>query len=76
MLFTAAKLTHMHSLPQGQPERMARTKAMVNAMDQAGFGNCTNLYECEASCPKEIDRDVIAQMNRDYAKASFFHRGD
>lgn len=76
MLFTAAKLTHMHSLPQGQPERLARTKAMVNAMDEAGFGNCTNLYECEASCPKEISRDVIAQMNRDYAKASFFHRGD
>jgi succinate dehydrogenase / fumarate reductase iron-sulfur subunit len=76
MLFTAAKLSHMHNLPQGQPERMARTKAMVNAMDEAGFGNCTNLYECEAACPKEISRDVIAQMNRDYAKASFFHRGD
>lgn len=74
MLFTAAKLTHMHSLPQGQPERMSRTKAMVNAMDAAGFGNCTNLYECEAACPKEISRDVIAQMNRDYARASFFHR--
>ena len=75
MLFTAAKLAHLHNLPQGQPEKMSRTKAMVNAMDAAGFGNCTNLYECEAACPKEIDRDVIARMNRDYARATFFHRG-
>ncbi|MCG8417830.1 MAG: succinate dehydrogenase/fumarate reductase iron-sulfur subunit [Proteobacteria bacterium] len=74
MLFTAAKLSHLHHLPQGQPERLRRTQHMVNAMDAAGFGNCTNLYECEAACPKEIDRDVIAMMNRDYAKASFSHR--
>jgi succinate dehydrogenase / fumarate reductase iron-sulfur subunit len=39
-------------------------------MDAAGFGNCTNHYECEAACPKEIDRDVMAQMYRDYAKSS------
>lgn len=74
MLFTAAKLAHLHSVPQGKPEQLRRTKAMVNAMDEAGFGNCTNLYECEAACPKEISRDVIAEMNRNYAKASFFHR--
>ncbi len=74
MLFTAAKMAHMHHLPQGQPERLRRTKSMVNAMDAAGFGNCTNTYECEAACPKEIDRDVIAMMNRDYAKASLTYR--
>lgn len=74
MLYTAAKLSHLHNLPQGQPERMRRTLAMVNAMDEAGFGNCTNLYECEAACPKEIERDVIAMMNRDFARASFTHR--
>ena len=44
-------------------------------MDAAGFGNCTNLYECEAACPKEIKRGVMALMNRDYAKACLF-RGD
>jgi succinate dehydrogenase / fumarate reductase iron-sulfur subunit len=49
---------------------------MVEAMDAAGFGNCTNLYECEAACPKNISREVIAQMNRDYARASFTHRDD
>ena len=74
MLFVAAKLTHLHSLPQGQPERLHRTEAMVSAMDAAGFGNCSNHYECEAACPKDISRDVIAQLNRDYAKAAFTHR--
>jgi succinate dehydrogenase / fumarate reductase, iron-sulfur subunit len=69
MLFTAAKLGHLHSLPQGQPERAKRAVRMVEAMDAAGFGNCTNHYECEAACPKNISRDYIAMMNRDYAKA-------
>ncbi|ACY18354.1 succinate dehydrogenase/fumarate reductase iron-sulfur subunit [Haliangium ochraceum] len=74
MLFTAAKLAHLHNLPQGQAERLERTEAMVNTMDAAGFGNCTNHYECEAACPKEIDRGVMALMNRDYAKASLGSR--
>jgi succinate dehydrogenase / fumarate reductase iron-sulfur subunit len=74
MLFTAAKLSHLHNLPQGQPERLRRTAAMVSAMDAAGFGNCTNHYECEAACPKEISRDTMAQMYRDYARSSFTHR--
>jgi succinate dehydrogenase / fumarate reductase iron-sulfur subunit len=74
MLFVAAKLSHLHSLPQGQPERLHRTEAMVTAMDAAGFGNCSNHYECEAACPKNISRDVIAQLHRDFAKASFVHR--
>ena len=43
-------------------------------MDAAGFGNCTNHYECEAACPKKISRDNIALMNRDYAKAMLAHR--
>jgi succinate dehydrogenase / fumarate reductase iron-sulfur subunit len=74
MLFVAAKIAHLHNLPQGQPERMHRTLAMVNAMDEAGFGNCSNHYECEAACPKEIPRDVMALLNRDYARAAFAYR--
>jgi succinate dehydrogenase / fumarate reductase iron-sulfur subunit len=74
MLFVAAKLAHLHNLPQGAPERLHRTQAMVSAMDAAGFGNCSNHYECEAACPKEISRDVIAQLNRGYAKASLVGR--
>ncbi len=74
MLFTAAKLSHMHHLPQGQAERMRRTLSMSNAMDEAGFGNCSNHFECEAACPKEIKRDTMALMYRDYAKASLTYR--
>ncbi|KAB2898779.1 MAG: succinate dehydrogenase/fumarate reductase iron-sulfur subunit [Kofleriaceae bacterium] len=74
MLFVAAKLAHLHHLPQGQPERARRTRAMVEAMDAAGFGNCTNHYECEAACPKNISAEYIALMNRDYAKSVFAGR--
>lgn len=70
MLFTSAKIGHLNHLPQGQPERHMRVLAMVEAMDREGFGNCTNYYECEAVCPKQISVKFIAEMNRDYLKAS------
>ncbi|MFD0894374.1 succinate dehydrogenase/fumarate reductase iron-sulfur subunit [Luteolibacter ambystomatis] len=70
MLFVSAKVSHLGHLPQGQPERDKRVLAMVRQMDSEGFGNCTNQYECEAVCPKEISADHIARMNRDYAKAA------
>ncbi len=70
MLFTAAKVSHLGLLPQGQPERDLRVRKMVEAMDRAGFGSCTNHGECEAVCPKGITLDVIARMNRDYIRAS------
>ena len=70
MLFTAAKVAQLNSLPQGKPEKDRRTLAMVEAMDAAGFGNCTNFGECEAVCPKGISLDMIAQLNRDYAVAA------
>ncbi len=69
MLFTAAKVAHLANLPQGQPERLRRVKAMVTAMDAAGFGNCSNHYECEAACPKGIKVKFIARMNREFVKA-------
>ncbi len=70
MLFTGAKVAQLALLPQGQPERPLRVRRMVAAMDEAGFGSCTNHGECEAVCPKGISIDVIARMNRDYLKAS------
>ena len=70
MLFVAAKIGHLRSLPQGKPEQDRRARGMIDAMDAAGFGNCTNHYECEAACPKEISVDWIAKMNRDYARVS------
>ncbi len=71
MLFVAAKVSQFAYLPQGQPERRRRVLAMVQQMQEENFGNCTNYYECEAACPKEISVRFIALMNRDYLKASF-----
>ena len=53
-------------LPQGQPERARRVRALVGAADREGFGGCTLHGECQAACPKGIDLGVIARMNRDY----------
>ena len=68
-LFTAAKVSHLGHLPQGQPERYDRVVAMVKAMDDEGFGGCSNHKECEAACPKDISVDNIARMNRDFMSA-------
>lgn len=65
-LFTAAKITQLALLPQGHPERTMRAERMIAQMDAEGFGNCTNIGECRAACPKEISIDVIAKMRREY----------
>ncbi|MFW6315728.1 MAG: succinate dehydrogenase/fumarate reductase iron-sulfur subunit [Cyanobacteriota bacterium] len=69
MLFVGSKVAHLNSLPQGQPEKDRRVLNMVEAMDQLGFGNCTNYGECQAACPQGITLDVISKLNRDYAVA-------
>jgi succinate dehydrogenase / fumarate reductase iron-sulfur subunit len=74
-LFTAAKITHLGVLPQGQPERYTRAVAMVAQANHEIFGSCTNIGECEAVCPKEIKLEVIARMNRDFLKAAVTSRG-
>jgi succinate dehydrogenase / fumarate reductase iron-sulfur subunit len=76
MLFTSAKVSQLALLPQGQPERYERVRKMVAAMDEAGFGACTNHQECEAVCPKGIDVAFIAQMNRDFIKANLMAAGE
>ncbi len=70
MLFTAAKVSHLGLLPQGQPERDRRALGMVTQMDLEGFGGCTNYGECTAACPKSISLETIAQMNRDFRVAA------
>jgi succinate dehydrogenase / fumarate reductase iron-sulfur subunit len=70
MLFTAAKIAHLGMLPQGQPERYRRVVRMVDQMEQEGFGSCTNIGECSAACPKDIQLDVIAMLNRDLLTAT------
>jgi succinate dehydrogenase / fumarate reductase, iron-sulfur subunit len=69
-LFTAAKISHLGVLPQGQPERDRRALAMVAQMDEEGFGGCTLHGECQEACPKGISIDAIMRMNRDYIRAS------
>lgn len=70
MLFVAAKVSQLALLPQGKPERESRVLNMVEQMKKEGFGNCTNQYECEAACPKEISVEHIARMNREYLRAA------
>jgi succinate dehydrogenase / fumarate reductase iron-sulfur subunit len=69
-LFIGAKLTHLGLLPQGQPERSRRARALVATADREQFGSCTLHGECTAACPKRIDLDVIARMNREYLIAT------
>ena len=70
MLFTAAKVSHLALLPQGQPERYQRVVNMVDQQDREGFGGCTNIGECSQVCPKVIGMDFIARLNRDLIVAN------
>ncbi|MEM7657487.1 MAG: succinate dehydrogenase/fumarate reductase iron-sulfur subunit [Bacteroidota bacterium] len=72
MLFTSAKVAHLGTLPQGKPEKNRRVQAMVQTMDEAGFGNCTNTGACEVTCPKGISITNIAKMNADYFRSTVF----
>lgn len=74
MLFTAAKVSHLGLLPQGQAEREERVLRMVSTHDLEGFGNCTNHGACEVACPKGISVDYIARLNRDHLRASLTHK--
>jgi succinate dehydrogenase / fumarate reductase iron-sulfur subunit len=70
MLFVSAKVNHLNLLPQGQPEKHRRVLGMVRRMDDEGFGNCSNYYECEAVCPAHVPAQFIASMNRQYTAAA------
>lgn len=69
-LFVSAKISQYALLPQGRIEAKERVLAMVNQMDEEGFGSCTNTGACEAECPKGISLTNIARMNREYYVAS------
>jgi succinate dehydrogenase / fumarate reductase iron-sulfur subunit len=74
MLFVGAKISHLALLPQGRVEARPRVLAMVEQMDREGFGNCGNIYECEAACPKAISVENIARLNREYVAATLGSR--
>ena len=63
MLFFSAKVNQYARLPQGKIENKRRVRKMVRAMDEHGYGACTNMYECEAACPKSISVRFISRMN-------------
>ncbi|UXP31025.1 succinate dehydrogenase/fumarate reductase iron-sulfur subunit [Reichenbachiella agarivorans] len=69
MLFTAAKVSQLALLPQGQVEKQTRVERMVAQMEEEGFGHCTNTGACSAVCPKEIGQEHIARMNREFLGA-------
>ncbi|HJX73600.1 MAG TPA: hypothetical protein VJ307_05535, partial [Candidatus Deferrimicrobiaceae bacterium] len=71
MLFTGAKVSQLAALPQGRVEAKERVLAMIQAMQECGFGNCTNHYEGQAACPKGIDVKFIARLNREYLRVLF-----
>jgi succinate dehydrogenase / fumarate reductase iron-sulfur subunit len=68
MLFTAAKISHLAVLPQGQIEAARRVCVMTDEMLRQGLGNCSNHYECESVCPKGIKVKFIAKLNREFIK--------
>jgi succinate dehydrogenase / fumarate reductase, iron-sulfur subunit len=69
-LFTSAKVNHLAALPQGAPERESRVLDMVAAMDDEGFGGCTNVGACATACPRGIPLSSIADMNREFLRAA------
>jgi succinate dehydrogenase / fumarate reductase iron-sulfur subunit len=73
-LFTAAKVSQLGLLPQGQPERYERVMRMTARAAEDHFGSCTNVGECEAVCPKQIRLEFIARMNRDFLRSSWTKR--
>lgn len=68
-LFTSAKINHLNTLPQGEPEANRRTLSLVTQMTKEGFGSCSFTEACEAECPQQIPLSSIAQMNFEYVKA-------
>lgn len=75
-LFTAAKISHLGLLPQGQTERYQRALQMVTQMDAELFGGCSWFGECQEACPKEISIDTITRMNGDFLRGSTTARAD
>jgi succinate dehydrogenase / fumarate reductase iron-sulfur subunit len=70
-LFVGSKVSHLALMPQGRPEAARRVASMLQSMQEEGFGHCSNHYECQAVCPKDIHIQFIARMNRELFKSWF-----
>lgn len=71
-LFTASKLNHLNSLPQGSPEANRRVRDMTRQMEEEGFGHCSFTGACEVECPQDISIKEIAEMNARILKLKVF----
>ncbi len=71
MLFVAGRIGHLARLPQGRVEAAERVQKMVAAMDEEGFGACSNTGACEVACPKGISLTDIALLNSEFIKSHF-----
>ncbi|WP_299670033.1 succinate dehydrogenase/fumarate reductase iron-sulfur subunit [uncultured Polaribacter sp.] len=71
VLFTAAKVNHLNSLPQGEQEASKRVLEMTQQMELEGFGSCTFTGACEVECPEGISIVNIAEMNARRTKAKW-----
>ncbi len=71
-LFTAAKINHLNSLPQGKPEAHRRVLDMTQQMEAEEFGHCSFTGACAVECPQEISLTNIAEMNGRVIKAKLF----
>jgi succinate dehydrogenase / fumarate reductase iron-sulfur subunit len=69
MLFISSRVSSLALLPQGRVEAANRVKAMVDKMDELGFGACTNTRACEMECPKHVSISHIARLNREFLLA-------
>jgi len=69
MLFVSARISQYALLPQGRLEAKERVRAMVEKMDELGFGNRSNTGACEAECPKGISVKSIARLNAEFLTA-------
>ena len=68
-LFTAAKINHLNSLPQGKAEQHKRVAEMTYQMEAEGFGSCTFTGACEVECPEAISIVNIAEMHARLVKS-------
>lgn len=69
-LFAGALLTHLATLPQGQPERRRRARRVVSVVEEE-FGPCSVYAECVQVCPAGIPLAAVAAVDREMLRAAF-----
>src|SRR5690242_20344293 len=66
MLFTAAKVSHLALLPQGEPEEGKPASGLFGGREGEGSGNCTITSEWGEAGPEEIRAGLTASSTGNY----------